>query len=105
MREETETIVREDEDGRPVRTERIYIEPERRNGGGFGFGLFLGIVISAIAVVLFAVSQGSFTEAGVEADQATSAAQVELNEAADDAGAALETAGDEIEQRTDNLAN
>jgi len=99
MAEIRETHVERDEDGRVTDT-KVRIERPRR-GGGFGWGALLGVVLIAAVIMAFAYSQGSFQQAGVEADQATaqieSETQQALNtteDAMDDAGAAFNEAID-----------
>lgn len=70
-----ETEVERDADGRVVHTTEHIIERPRRRGGGFGWGMLLGVILIAGAIVAFAYNQGSFQTAGRQADQA--AAQVE----------------------------
>ena len=92
-----------DSDGHVVREEPLVRERhvEVKKGGGFGVGAIIGLIIAAAAIVIFAMSQGSFSEAGREADQAAGQAGVELNQAADATGNAVENAGDNIENATD----
>lgn len=79
MPEIRETHVERDEQGRVVDTKvTIDREPARRRrsgGGGFGWGLLLGVLLIVGAIIAFAYSQGSFRQAGLEADRA--AAQIE----------------------------
>lgn len=87
--------------------ERIYVERidrSRRGGGGFGWGLLLGVLLIAMAIVGFSYSQGSFQSAGREADQATAQAETQLSQTAENAGDAIESAGDSVEATTDRVA-
>jgi cytoskeletal protein RodZ len=67
--------------------------------GGFGWGMILGILLVAGAVVAFAYNQGSFQTAGRQADRATETAQVQANQTADDARAAVHTATEDNSQQ------
>ena len=60
-------------DGRVTDT-KVIID-RRSEKGGFGWGMLFGVLVIAAAIIAFAYSQGSFQQAGVEADQAT--AQIE----------------------------
>lgn len=73
MAEIRETHVKRDEHGRVTDTKVIIEHPKKK--AGFGWGLLLGVVLIAGAMLAFAYSQGSFQEAGLEADRVT--AQVE----------------------------
>ena len=91
MAEIRETHVERDEDGRVVDT-KVTIERPKR-GGGFGWGMLLGVVLIAGAIIAFAYSRGSFQHAGLEADQATAQLEQSASEAVD-AAAALDQAAD-----------
>ena len=84
--------------GQPVR--EVVIERPRRKGG-FGIGLFLGMMLIAGGILLFAYNQGSFQTAGVQADHATAQAQQTLQQTAAQAGDAAQNAGNRIENATD----
>lgn len=102
-----ETEVRVDEDGREVgRTEHI-IERPKRGGGGFGWGLFFGVILVAGAITLFAFSQGSFQTAGRQADVATQVAQEQVGETVDSTQQALNdnTAQPADSQSSDTATN
>lgn len=92
MAEIRETHVERDEEGRVTDT-KVRIERPKR-GGGFGVGMLLGVLLIAGAIVAFAYTQGSFQEAGLEADQATAAAEQQLEQAADTTQAALHESGE-----------
>jgi hypothetical protein len=77
------------------------VHETKRKGGGFGRGALFGIMLAAIALIVFALSQGSFTEAGRQADQAADQAQEQVERGAESAGDAAQRADDEIEQATD----
>jgi hypothetical protein len=96
-----------DSDGNIVREEPVVRERhvEVKKGGGFGWGAIIGLIIAAAAIAIFAYSQGSFTQAGSEADRAASQAGVQMNNAADATGNAVENAGDKIENATDGARN
>jgi hypothetical protein len=83
MAEVRETQVTQDPEGNVVDRKTVIERPKKK--GGFGWGMLLGVLIIAGAVVAFAYNQGSFQTAGVRADQATQTAQVELNQTADNA--------------------
>ncbi len=101
-REVRETQVVTGADGRVVETSEIR---SGRRGGGFGTGAVFGIVILAVAVVAFAWSQGSFTNAGADADRATVEAQDGIGNAIENTGDVLETAGDNAKQAGENANN
>jgi len=108
MPEIRETEVERDADGRVIgQRERVSVDTHERprRKGGFGWGMLFGILIIAVAIVAFAYSQGSFQQAGVEADQATAQIEEQTGEAAETAGDALENAGDEAESLGDQAAN
>jgi hypothetical protein len=72
-----------------------YTEIERpRKRGGFGWGLLLGVLIVAGAVIAFAYNQGSFQTAGVRADQATQTAQADITQTAQNASNSNPNAAD-----------
>jgi len=94
------TEVQRDSEGRVIgKTERVERTLPRR---GFGWGMLLGLLIVMVAIVAFAYSQGSFQEAGREADVAAQEAQQEVGAAMEQSGDALESAGDAVEGATDN---
>jgi hypothetical protein len=68
------------------------IERPIKKKGGFGWGMMLGVLIVAGAIVAFAYNQGSFQTAGRQADRATETAQVQANQTADNARAAVHDA-------------
>lgn len=70
-----ETDIERDVDGSVVTTTEHVIERPKRGGGGFGWGMLMGVIVIAGALIAFAYNQGSFQSAGRQADQAT--AQVE----------------------------
>ena len=83
MAEVRETQVTRDMEGNVVDRQTTIERPKKK--GGFGWGLFLGVLIVAGAIVAYAYNQGSFQTAGARADQATQTAQVEMNQTADNA--------------------
>lgn len=103
MAEIRETHVERDEDGRVTDT-KVRIERPHR-GGGFGWGLTLGVLLIAGAIIAFAYSQGSFQQAGVEADQATAQLEQQTETLAENTGDALERAGDTAEEVTDDMSD
>lgn len=92
-----------DETGHVV-DRNIVIERPVRRGGGFGWGLMLGVAIIALAIAGFAYQQGSFQTAGTQADQATAQAEQTLRQTAETAGDAAQRAGDAVEDATDQSA-
>jgi hypothetical protein len=99
MEEIRQTHVERDADGR-VSDTKVVVDRPKRKRGGFGWGMLLGVLIIAAGVIAFAYSQGSFQQAGVEADQATAQIERQASTAAENTGDALETAGDQAEQAT-----
>ncbi|MGQ0531160.1 MAG: hypothetical protein ACT4OF_00530 [Caulobacteraceae bacterium] len=99
MAEIRETHVERDEDGRVTDTKVVIERPKRK--GGFGWGLLFGVLLIAAAVIGFAYSQGSFQEAGVEADQVAAQVEQSTEGAIDTTGAAI----DEATENTDQAAN
>ena len=104
MAEIRETHVRRDEEGRVVDS-KVTIDRPRRRGGGFGWGLLLGVILIAGAIVAFAYNQGSFQRAGVEADQATAQLEQSTDTAVQSTGEALEEAGDSAKQATERATD
>jgi hypothetical protein len=98
MAEIRETHVDRDEDGRV--TERVIVERPKKKGG-FGWGMLFGALLIAAAVIGFGYSQGSFQQAGVQADQV--AAQVE--QSSDSAVDATSDAVNDAAQTTDQAMN
>jgi hypothetical protein len=90
MAEIRETHVERDAEGRPVDTKTVIERPQR--GGGFGWGLLLGVVLVVVAVIAYAYSQGSFQRAGREVDQAARTAHVQLDRTADKTRQAINNA-------------
>jgi hypothetical protein len=92
MAEVRETQVTQDLDGNVVDRKTVIERPRKK--GGFGWGLLLGVVVIAGAIVAFSYNQGSFQSAGREADQATRTAQIEATQTADNARQAVNNATD-----------
>ena len=90
MAEVRETQVTRDMEGNVVDRSTVIERPKKK--GGFGWGLLLGVLIVAGAIVAFAYNQGSFQSAGREADQATQTAQVQVDRTADNARQAVNNA-------------
>jgi hypothetical protein len=68
-----------------------YTEIDRpKKKGGFGWGMLLGVIIVAGAIAAFAYNQGSFQTAGLRADQATRAAQADVNQTVRNADSAMQ---------------
>jgi hypothetical protein len=95
-----ERQIERDENGRVIE-ERVEL---KRRGAGFAPGLAAGMIAVLAALAFYAYSQGSFQDAGRDADVAAAQAQTQLSAAADSAGNAVENAGDRIEQATDRTA-
>lgn len=89
-----EARVEQDADGR---VEKIIIKRPKR-GGGFGFGVLVGVILIAGALMAFVFTQGSFQQAAVEADQM--AASVERQ-----AGAAVNGVEQAANESSDTLTN
>jgi len=53
-----------------------------RKKGGFGWGLMLGALIIAVAIIAFAYNQGSFQTAGIAADHASRTVQADIKQSA-----------------------
>ena len=98
MAEIRETHVERDANGNVIDTRVVVDRPKKK--GGFGIGMLLGVVLVAGAIIAFAYSQGSFQQAGVEADQAQSQIEAQTETVAENAGDAVETAGDQVERAT-----
>lgn len=99
MTEMRETHVERDADGRVTDTKVVVERPKK--GGRLGWGMMLGVLLIAAAVLGFAYSQGSFQQAGVEADQVAAQVEHQTEGAVDATGAALEDTG----ENTDQAAN
>jgi hypothetical protein len=96
MAEVRETHVERDADGRVTDTKVVIEKPRRK--GGFGWGMLLGVLLIAAAVLGFAYSQGSFQQAGVEADQATAQIEQSTESAVDQTGQAIDQATEDTAQ-------
>jgi hypothetical protein len=94
MAEIRETHVERDADGNVTDTKVVIERPRRK--GGFGWGMILGVLLIAAAVIGFAYTQGGFQQAGIEADQAT--AQIEQS-----TESAIDSTGEAIEETTENV--
>jgi CRP-like cAMP-binding protein len=92
-----ETQIVTDRDGRVVETTERQTKPARR-GSNFGAGALFGVVVAVGAIAVFACSQGSFRNAGADADRTTAQVQEQVGAAAQNTGDALETAGDSAKQ-------
>ena len=90
MAEIRETQVTQDMEGNVVDRKTVIERPRKK--GGFSFGLLIGVLIVAGAIVAFAYNQGSFQSAGREADQATQTAQVQLDRTAQNTQQAINNA-------------
>jgi outer membrane murein-binding lipoprotein Lpp len=93
MAEIRETHVERDEEGRVIDTKVVVERPKKK--GGFGWGLLFGALLIAAVVIGYGYSQGSFQQAGVEADQV--AAQVEQS-----TESAVDTTSDAINNATED---
>jgi len=101
MPEIRETHVERDENGNVVDTKVVQ---RRRGGGGFGWGMLLGVLIIAGGIIAFAYSQGSFQNAGADADRATAQIEEQTSTIAENTGDVLENAGDAAENATDEMS-
>lgn len=97
MAEIRETHVERDANGNVVDTKVV----QRRKGGGFGWGMLFAVLVIAGGIIAFAYSQGSFQQAGAEADRAAAQVETQTEVAAENAGDAIENAGDQVEQATE----
>lgn len=94
-----ETNVERDEQGRVTNVEERIERPGRF--GGFGLGALFGLVVASGAVIYFAYSQGSFRNAGEEADRAATQAEQSVSQTAENAGDAAQNLGNQVEDATD----
>ncbi|HVZ99841.1 MAG TPA: hypothetical protein VG841_05960 [Caulobacterales bacterium] len=79
MPEIRETEVARDSEGRVVGY-RERLRAQSGNGGGFAWGLVLGVLLILIGIGAFAYQRGSFQTAGAAADRVTAEAQAKLSE-------------------------
>lgn len=100
-----ETQVERDAEGNVIGTTEI--ERSKKKKSGFGWGMLLGVLIVAGAIIAFAYNQGSFQTAGVRADQATQTAQADISQTANNTKAAVNRAtdGHPNTNATDNTPN
>lgn len=92
MAEIRETHVERDDDGRVTDTKVIIERP--RKSGGFGWGMLFGALLMAGAVAGYGYSQGSFQQAGVEADQVAAHVEQQADSAVDNTQQALNETSD-----------
>lgn len=97
MAEIRETQVTRDMEGNVVDRQTRIERPKKK--GGFGWGMLLGVIVVAGAIVAYAYNQGSFQTAGARADQATQTAQVEATQTADNARQAINNATEDNSQQ------
>jgi len=102
MAEIRETHVERDEDGRVTDTKLIIDRPKKK--GGFGWGMLLGVLLIAAAVIGFAYTQGGFQEAGIEADQATEQIEQSTEGAIDTTQQALNETAESTEEAVDETS-
>ncbi len=102
MPETRETHIERDEHGRVVDTK---VRVSRHRGAGFGWGLLFGALVLAVVVIAFAYSQGSFQQAGVEADQAAAQAERQLDAAVDQTGDAIDNAAERTEEAANEVSD
>ena len=102
MPEIHETEVERDADGNVIGYKQVIERPRR--GGGFGWGLVLGVMIIGLAIAGFAYQQGSFQTAGVQADRAAAQTEESVRQTAEQAGDAAQRAGNAVEDATDQSA-
>ena len=91
-----ETEVERDADGRVIGYKQDIVAPKKRSG--FGWGLFFGMALIAIAVIGFAYTHGSFQNAGRQADQVTAQAEQQVAAGAHQTAEAVDSAGDRAQQ-------
>jgi|CXWL01.1.fsa_nt_gi uncharacterized protein (UPF0333 family) len=103
MAEHRETHIARDEHGRVV--DREVIVERKKKSAGFGWGMLFSLVLIAAAIIAFAYNQGSFQQAGVEADRASAQLEQQASNAAENTGDALETAGDNAQQAANNISD
>jgi len=104
MAEIRETHVKRDEHGRVTDT-KVIIEHPKRKKGGFGLGILLGVILIAGALLAFVYSQGSFQQAGAEADQMTAQVEQQTAEVADNTSATLDGAADTASETSETVTN
>lgn len=104
MAEHRETHVARDENGRVIERE-VIVERKKGRGASFGWGMLFSLVLIVVVIVAFAYNQGSFQQAGVEADQATAQIERQASTAIDNTGDALENAGDNAQQAANNISD
>ncbi|PZO56227.1 MAG: hypothetical protein DCF16_00610 [Alphaproteobacteria bacterium] len=97
MAEIRETHVERDANGNVVDTKVV---ERRKGGGGFGWGMLFAVLVIAGGIIAFAYSQGSFQNAGAEADRAAEQVETQTEGAVENAGDAIENAGDQVERAT-----
>jgi hypothetical protein len=97
-----ETHVERDEEGRVIDTT---VTERHKGGGGFGWGMLLGVLIIAGGIIAFAYSQGSFQNAGADADRATAQIEEQTSTIAENTGDVIENAGDTVENATDDMSD
>lgn len=96
MAEIRETYVERDEDGRVTDTRVIVERPKRK--GGFGWGMLFGALLIGAVVIGYGYSQGSFQQAGVEADQVASQVEQSTEGAVDATRDAIDDAAENTDQ-------
>lgn len=94
MAEIRETQIEYDAEGNVVDRKVIIERPKRRSG--FGIGMLFGVVLIAGALLAFVYSQGSFQQAGAEADQATAQIERSTEAAVDQAQQAANETSDSV---------
>lgn len=92
MPEVRETHVERDSEGRVIDTKVTIDRPRKK--GGFGWGMLFGVLIIAGAILAFAYTQGSFQQAGMEADQATAQVEQQTEAAVDNTQEAINETSD-----------
>jgi hypothetical protein len=110
MAEIRETEVERDAEGRVIAykervSEHVDDTRERRSGGGFGWGMLLGVLVLAVAIIAFAYSQGGFQQAGIEADQAAAVIDEKTDEAIGATDTALQDAADTTQQAVNETSD
>ncbi len=103
MAENRETHVERDAEGNVTDTKVVIERPTKK--GRFGWGLFFGALLIAALVIGFGYSQGSFQQAGVEADQVAAQVEQSTERAIDTTSDALnDTTSDQAANETSDTA-
>jgi hypothetical protein len=110
MAEIRETEVHRDADGRVIGykeriAEHVDETTRRKRGKGFGWGLLMGALLIALAIVAYATSLGSFQQAGREADQAAAVIDEQTDDVVGAADEVLQGAADTAQSAANTVEN